>query len=142
MTLPKFSPNRVREDEAPELVTSRNFESLATMLSTISTAVDSHGVKLTGILKKMVQLAYPSFQGFNLRTGTNSRLQSAVLVAGTVTVANTSVTAATLALIGRSTAGGALGHLSYTIIPGTSITITSSSATDTSTVIYLLIGTF
>ena len=142
MTLPKFSPNRVREDEAPELVTSRNFESLATMLSTISTAVDSHGVTLTGILKKMVQLAYPSFQGFNLRTGTNSRIQSAVLVAGTVTVANTSVTAATLALIGRSTAGGALGHLSYTVVPGTSITITSSSATDTSTVIYLLIGTF
>ena len=142
MTIPRFSPNRVRPDEAPELVASRNFENLATTLGTMADTVDSQAVTISGILKKLVQLAYPSFQGFNLRTGTNSRIQSAVLVAGTVTVANTSVTASTLALIGRSTAGGALGHLSCTVVPGTSITITSSSATDTSTVIYLLIGTF
>lgn len=142
MTIPKFSPNRVRPDEAPELVASRNFESLASIISAIGATIDEHTTALASITKKLVQLAYPSFQGFNLRTGTNSRLNSAVLVAGTVTVANTSVTAATLALIGRSTAGGTLGHLSYTVVPGTSITITSSSATDTSTVIYLLIGTF
>jgi hypothetical protein len=142
MTLPRFSPNRVRPDESPELVTSRNFEGVATTLGAISDAVESQAVTISGILKKLVQLAYPSFQGFNLRTGTNSRLQSAVLVAGTVTVANTSVTSSTLALVGRAAAGGTLGHLSYTINPGVSITITSTSGTDTSTVIFLLIGTF
>jgi hypothetical protein len=142
LTTPRFSPNRVRPDEAPELVASRNFESLTTILNTIADTIDNQSVTISGILKKMVQLAYPSFQGFNLRSGTNSRVGSAVLVAGTVTVANTSVTAATLAFLSRSVAGGALGHLSYTVVAGTSITINSSSATDTSTINYLLVGTF
>jgi hypothetical protein len=142
LTTPRFSPNRVRPDEAPELVASRNFESLTTIINTIADTIDSQAVTISGILKKMVQLAYPSFQGFNLRSGTNSRVGSAVLVAGTVTVANTSVTASTLAFLSRSVAGGALGHLSYTVVAGTSITINSSSVTDTSTINYLLVGTF
>jgi hypothetical protein len=142
LTTPRFSPNRVRPDEAPELVASRNFESLATIINTIADTIDNQSVTISGILKKMVQLAYPSFQGFNLRSGTNSRLGSAVLVAGTVTVANTSVTTSTLAFLSRSVAGGALGHLSYTVVAGTSITINSTSVTDTSTINYLLVGTF
>jgi hypothetical protein len=142
LTLPRFSPNRVRPDEAPELVASRNFENLTAILGTITDTVDDHSLTIAGILKKLVQLAYPSFQGFNLRSGTNSRVGSAVLVAGTVTVANTSVTASTLAFLSRATAGGALGHLSYTVVAGTSITINSSSVTDTSTINYLLVGTF
>jgi hypothetical protein len=132
----------VRPDEAPELVASRNFESLTTIINTIADTIDNQSVTISGILKKMVQLAYPSFQGFNLRSGTNSRVGSAVLVAGTVTIANTSVTTATLAFLSRSVAGGALGHLSYTVVAGTSITINSSSVTDTSTINYLLVGTF
>jgi hypothetical protein len=142
LTIPKFSPNRVRPDEAPELVASRNFESLAGILSLIGDTIDEHTTALASITKKLVQLAYPSFQGFNLRSGSNSRIGSAVLVAGTVTVANTSITAATLIFLNRSTTGGTAGHLSYTTIPGTSFTINSSNAADTSTVNYLLIGTF
>jgi hypothetical protein len=39
----------------------------------------------------------------------------------------------------RSTAGGTLGHLSYAIVNGTSYTFTSSSATDTSTIVYKIV---
>lgn len=39
----------------------------------------------------------------------------------------------------RSTAGGTLGHLSYAIVNGTSYTFTSSSGTDTSTIVYRII---
>lgn len=74
-------------------------------------------------------------RGIKIKTGTNSRAGSAVLVGGTVTVANTSVlTATTKILYNRTTTGGTPGHLSATMINATSFTITSSSGTDTSTV--------
>lgn len=64
----------------------------------------------------------------------------ATLVAGTVTVSNTSVTANSRIRVTRQTSGGTLGHLSVTKTAGTSLTITSSSATDTSTVLWELIN--
>lgn len=142
MTIPKFSPNRVRPDEAPELVASRNFESLTSVLGAITSAIEGHDSLLASIAKRLTQMVYPALQGFNIRSGSNSRIGSAVLVAGTVTIANTSITAATFAFLSRSTTSGTLGHLSYTTVPGTSITINSSSGADTSTVNYLLIGAF
>jgi len=63
---------------------------------------------------------------------------SAVLVGGTVTVANTNIGASDRILVIRSTTGGTEGHLSYTISGLTSFTINSSSATDTSTVVYVI----
>jgi hypothetical protein len=74
-----------------------------------------------------------------LTTGGAPRMGVATLVAGTVTVSNTSVTANTQIFCSRSTSGGALGHLSTTQTASTSFTITSSSATDTSTINWLLI---
>ena len=71
--------------------------------------------------------------------GANARMGVATLVAGTVTVANTSVTANTRVAPFRQAGGGTLGDLSATKINGTSFTITSSSNTDTSTVAWLLI---
>lgn len=142
MTIPKFSPNRVRPEESPELVASRNFESLASIISQIGVTIDEQSSILDTLKKKVAQLIYPAFQGINIRSGSNARIGSAVLVAGTVTVANTSVNATTLIFLSRSTTGGTVGHLSYTVINGTSFTINSSSATDTSTINYLLIGTF
>lgn len=62
----------------------------------------------------------------------------ATLVAGTVTVANTTVTANTKVLLSRKTIGGTTGDLSYTVSAGVGFTINSSSATDTSTVSYML----
>jgi hypothetical protein len=76
--------------------------------------------------------------GIAIKEGTNARMNVATLVAGTVTVANTSVTATTRVATFRQAAGGTLGHLSTTKINGTSFTITSSSNTDTSTVAWVL----
>jgi hypothetical protein len=64
---------------------------------------------------------------------------TATLVAGTVTVSNTSVTANTRIQITRTTLGGTVGNLSYTISAGASFTINSSNVLDTSTVTWLLI---
>lgn len=76
--------------------------------------------------------------GIAIAEGANARMGVATLAAGTVTVANTSVTATTRVALFRQAAGGALGHLSATKTAGTNFTITSSSATDTSTVAWVL----
>lgn len=72
--------------------------------------------------------------GANLPTG------SATLVAGTVTVNNTLVTASSKIFFSVTTAGGTQGHFSYTKTAGTSFTVTSSSATETSTFDYWIIN--
>ena len=77
--------------------------------------------------------------GLKVKEGSNARMGTAVLVAGTVTVSNTTVSASTRVQLTRSTTGGTVGHLSYTINAGVSFTINSSSATDTSTVNWLLV---
>lgn len=78
-------------------------------------------------------------RGLQVATGANAKMGTAVLVAGTVTVANTSVTASSLIIHWRQVAGGALGQLSIGVITaGVSFVINSSSATDTSTIGYLI----
>lgn len=77
---------------------------------------------------------------FSTASGTNQRAGNATLVAGTVTVANTSVTANTIVLLTRKTSGGTIGTaVTYTVSPTTSFTITADSALDTSTFSYFLI---
>lgn len=70
-------------------------------------------------------------EGSNAKQGTTS-----AMVAGSITVANTSVTANSKIFPSRKTAGGTLGHISYSISAGVSFTLTSSSATETSTFAY------
>ncbi|MFE9363676.1 glycosyl hydrolase family 28-related protein [Streptomyces sp. NPDC006978] len=77
--------------------------------------------------------------GIAIAEGANARMGVATLAAGSVTVANTSVTAATRVVPARQAAGGTLGHLSVTVTAGTGFTITSSSGTDTSVVAWLLL---
>lgn len=81
-------------------------------------------------------------KGLHIKSGSNARIGTATLVAGTVTVANTSVTANTRILLSRSTTGGTAGHLSTTRINNTSFTINSSSGTDTSTIEWVLVESF
>jgi hypothetical protein len=76
--------------------------------------------------------------GVAIAEGANARQGVATLVAGTVTVANTSVTATTRVDTFRQEAGGTLGHLSVTKNPGVGFTITSSSATETSAIGWVL----
>lgn len=76
---------------------------------------------------------------FLLKEGSNASMGTATLVAGTVTVSNTLVTANSRIFYNRSTPGGTLGHLSCTISAGTSITFDSSSLLDTSNITWHLI---
>lgn len=73
--------------------------------------------------------------GVALAEGANARMGVSTLVAGTVTVANTSVTANTRIFLTSQADGGTPGWLRVSArTAATSFTILSSSATDTSTV--------
>lgn len=75
--------------------------------------------------------------GLQVAEGANAKQGTAVLVAGTVTVANTSVTANSRIFLTAQALGGTQGILAVTArVAGTSFTITSSNAADTSTVAY------
>lgn len=75
--------------------------------------------------------------GLQVAEGSNAKQGTAVLVAGTVTVANTSVTANSRILLTTQTPGGTAGFLVVSArTAGTSFTILSSNAADTSTVAY------
>lgn len=78
-------------------------------------------------------------KGIQIKTGSNSRIGTATLVGGTVTVSNTSVTANTRVRHWEATPGGTQGHLSYSKIVSTSFTLNSDSGTDTSTVDWELV---
>lgn len=76
-----------------------------------------------------------------LATGTNASAGVApAMTAGSVTVANTLVTANSIILLSVASPLGVTGTLSYTKVAGTSFTITSSSATDTSTVAWVIVN--
>jgi len=80
--------------------------------------------------------------GFRLKEGTNAKMGLATLAGGTVTVANTAVTANTRIFLTVQTLSGAAVPQAVApanVIAGTSFDIISASAADTSTVAWLLI---
>ncbi len=78
--------------------------------------------------------------GLQIKSGTNARIGTAILAAGTVTVANTTVTANSRIFLTSNTDGGTPGWLRVSAkVNNTSFTITSSSGTDTSTVAWVII---
>lgn len=92
----------------------------------------------TGAAKALV--AGTAGGGLAVKEGTNARSGTATLVGGTVTVANTSVTATTRIQVTSNADGGTPGWLRVSArTAGTSFTITSSSGTDTSTVAWFLV---
>lgn len=79
-------------------------------------------------------------KGLQVKEGSNAKMGTAVLVGGTVTVNNTSVTANSRIMLTVQTTGGTVGSPYVSArTAGTSFTITSTSGTDTSTVAYLII---
>lgn len=79
-------------------------------------------------------------KGLQVKTGTNSKMGVAVLVGGTVTVANTSVTANSRIYLTPQADGGTPGWPRITAkTVGTSFVITSSSASDTSTIAWHIV---
>ena len=78
--------------------------------------------------------------GLTIKEGSNAKSGTAVLAAGTVVVANTSVTTSSRIHLTSNVPGGTPGFLRVSArTAGTSFTITSSSGTDTSTVAYLIV---
>jgi len=76
-------------------------------------------------------------KGLRVKEGSNAKQGTAVLVAGTVVVANTSVTATSRIFLTAQSVSGTAGALAVTArTAGTSFTITSTNAADTSTVAY------
>lgn len=79
-------------------------------------------------------------KGLSVKTGANAKIGTAVLAAGTVTVANTSVTANSRIFVTSNTDGGTPGWLRVSAkTVGTSFVITSSSILDTSTVAWIIV---
>ncbi len=73
--------------------------------------------------------------GLRVKEGSNAKQGVSTLVAGTVTVANTSVTASSRIFLTGNSDGGTPGFLRVSArVVGTSFTITSSNAADTGTV--------
>lgn len=73
-------------------------------------------------------------------SGSNKRAGSSTLVAGSIVVSNTSVTADTQVVLTRKTSGGTIGtEITYTLIANTSFTISSDNILDTSTFTWQLI---
>lgn len=76
----------------------------------------------------------------NIQSGTDQRAGEATLVGGTIEVINSTVTADTIVLLTRRATGGTVGNvITYVRNPGTSFTINSDSALDTSTFSYFMI---
>lgn len=100
----------------------------------ISILANSTNVRLHGDL-----IFDQAGKGINLKTGTNCKFGTATLAGGTVAVANTAALATSHIFLSVRTPGGPRGHLSYTVNPGVSLTITSTSATESSVVSYLIV---
>ncbi len=79
-------------------------------------------------------------QGIKIATGANAKLGTATLAAGTVTVANTSVTANSKIFISDISGGANVGFLDIGVITaGVSFVVNSSNALDTSSFNYLIV---
>ena len=75
--------------------------------------------------------------GLKVSEGSNAKQGTATLTAGTVVVANTSVTASSRIFLTGQTPGGTPGALNVSArTAGTSFTVTSTSGADTSTFAY------
>jgi hypothetical protein len=78
--------------------------------------------------------------GLGVKEGSNAKMGLATLVAGTVTVSTTRVTANSRIFLSVQTAGGTQGFLRISArTAGTSFVITSTSGSETSTVAWLIV---
>lgn len=79
----------------------------------------------------------PAGSGLRVAEGANAKQGTAVLAAGTLVVANTSVTALSRIFLTSQVDGGTPGFLRVSArVPGVSFTILSSNVADTSTVAF------
>lgn len=93
--------------------------------------ISNQVIDLNGGVAEVSSLGF----GFAVKEGANAKQGVSTLVAGTVTVANTNVTASSRIFLTTQTPGGTAGFLVVSArVAGTSFTILSSNAADTSVV--------
>ncbi len=78
-------------------------------------------------------------KGIQIKEGSNARMGITTLVAGVATVSNTSVTANTRVIWARQVTAGTPGNIGITLSAGANFAFTNSSATETSTVAWVLV---
>lgn len=78
-------------------------------------------------------------KGMVIKSGANARIGQSTMVAGTIAVSNTSITANSRIFLTVSATGGTQGILSTTKSAGVSFTINSTNAADTSTVDWYIV---
>lgn len=134
---PQIVANNLAGQTVPGALTvNGNFQ--ATQVTGVNLVQTTNGPIQSASLggSAIVDIASAGF-GLAVKEGANAKQGTAVLVAGTVTVANTSVTANSRIVLTTQTPGGTAGFLVVSArTPGTSFTILSSNAADTSTVAY------
>jgi hypothetical protein len=100
-----------------------------------SALVDYGGFDATGNLEIMV-----AGKGLKIKEATNGKMNAATLVGGTVTIANTAVTASSRIFAFCQYPGGTPGWLQVSSrVAGTSFTILSSNAADTSIIAWIIV---
>jgi len=111
-----------------------NIADVLTALQNLINSILTAGLVTTGSVD--ISLAG---QGVKVAEGINAKQGTVVLVAGARVVSNTSVTASSRIQLTSQLDGGSPGFLRVSSrIPGTSFTVTSSNAADTSTVAYFI----
>ena len=95
----------------------------------------------TALLEVEGDIAIPVVgNGLRVKEGTNARMGRAQLAGGTVTVANTSITASTRIFLTPQTSGANSGFVYVSArVAGTSFTISSSNAADGNSVAWFLV---
>lgn len=81
----------------------------------------------------------PAGFGLQVKGGAGARVGTAALAAGTVTIANTGVTASTLVVVNHRSIGPNAGVLGYSVNPGVGFTINSTNAADANGISYMLV---
>lgn len=101
--------------------------------------VDRTGTTVDSVTFAGQVICSSSGKGLSVKEGSNCKQGTATLVAGAVTVSNTSVTANSRIFLTSQADGGTPGFLRVSArVAATSFTITSSNGADTSTVAYLI----
>ena len=96
---------------------------------------ETSGDFLFNTLAKNIQI-----KGSNsVTTNTTARMGRSTLVAGTVTITNSNITANTFIFVSVETLAGTTGPIETSTSVGNSFTISSASASDTSTVAWMLV---
>lgn len=109
-------------------------------VSSIQDITDDHESRIVPLEDTSGQLVFPLSQDTIDLIKELFVTDTVSLVAGTITITDPRISADMTVLYSRATPGGVLGHLSIAAQSSGSITITSSSNTETSTLYYFFIA--